>query len=392
MEDDKRFMRDDNNKSKEEKEEEKKKIPIELPDIEPPLKKTPQPEEKPKEESKPPQAPEQPPESEKTEQPPKPEKLETKKKSPLQRLTLEELKKIKGLKDIGSKIPKIDKEQFSKFFESIPHMPPIFIIYILSALLSISFLLNIFFSINIAGLKKRLESNTKVVEDVISSKQTVENEKTALREEIERLKRDAVITKNKSEGLNRQNEILKEELNRSKAAYSKLESELGGYAEEVKELATRRIKYYDAYKSEKENSSKLNLIIKELQNEIDTLKDQMGSISGKYKDREAAHIYDMAFLYIKASMFDDALKSFERYMELAGEDADMHFNMGYIYEHAKADRRSAIAHYKKYLALKPNAEDIYEIKMKIASLERAGKKRYNEQFKAFKINLDKLKY
>ncbi len=57
----------------------------------------------------------------------------------------------------------------------------------------------------------------------------------------------------------------------------------------------------------------------------------------------------------------------------------------------KKDRDKAISHYKKYLRLNPDAEDLYEVRMKISSLERAGEQKSGIS-KPFKVNLDKIKF
>lgn len=381
MEDDKRFIRSDD---KEPNSEEKKKIPFEFNDIKLPFQKPAQPEEEPK--AKPENVIKEP----KTEPEKQVEQPKTEPERKIEPPKIEPAAIQEGLK-ISPRPFAYNGPPPPSPSKPIAKMPNIFIIYILSAFLCISFLVNLFLAFNISSLRKRIESDAKVVENIVTGKKTTQEEKESYKEEAEGLKRELSIVKTREDNLKKQADSIKDEFTRSKQAYTELEDSIGEYAEEVKQLATRRIKYFDAYKAEKENVAKLNLVIQELQSETEIIRSQIGSMSDKYKDKEAKHIYTLGVLYTKAGMFDDALKNFEEYLDLKGEDADTHFNIGYIYEYAKKDRDKAISHYKKYLRLNPDAEDLYEVRMKISSLERAGEQKSGIS-KPFKVNLDKIKF
>lgn len=322
--DDKRFLRDEDEQSKEEQEKKKERIPIQLPEIEHPLQKETPPEKDLKQE-------------------PKQEKIE-----PSPALTSEEK-------------PKPPKRQKIPF------------IYLLTGLLVISFLANIFLYYNVSKLKRKTISSTKLVENVITDKEKASQEKEFLKKDNARLERELETAANTNEGLRRQNNTLKTELAKNKEKYSELEKTAKGYDEELKQLAVKRTGYYDAYLEEKENVNQLNLTIKNLQDKINNFGAEMGSVSDGFKEKEAKYVYDMAFLYVKANMFEQALDSFKKFIELHGEDADIHYNIAYIYEHIKKDKDKAIEHYQKYLMLKPDAEDLFEVKVKVSSMQRGIK-------------------
>ena len=399
MEDDKRFIKsgDEDNRP------DKKKIPLDLGGIELPFQKKAEP---PKEEKTPERAaPEIKPEPEaKPEMPPAPPREAPKADEPgpgagtsaIERMRLEIAKMAEKITEFLSSgrfsetlISK--KDALVRFFASGKKTPFMLIGYILSAFLCVSLLMNAFLVINISLLKKRVQSDARVVESVVSGKQSLEGEKESLRAEIKKLERDLIMEKSASENMNAQNQSLKDELTRTKGTIVDMQEKLAKYTKDMRDLATKRVKTYDDYLEEKENTKKLEEIIGKLQQEIESLKGELGSIDARYQKRMAAHIYDMAFLYAKANMFNDAIDSFEKYMEILGEDANIHYNLAFIYENAKADRKQAIAHYKKYLSMKPEAEDLFEVKSKIASLERTSKGA-SGRAPMFKINLDNLKY
>ena len=383
--DDTRFFRSENEEEKKEGPEEKK-IPIELPEIELPVKKEP-----PKESPKEPPIREEEPKEIKEEPPSKPE-IEIR-DIPKEIIKEEEPKKKKvNLKNPFEKLWQTgNKEGFQlpEFFVAIPHK--LLLIYIFIALFAISFFVYIFFASNIARLKNRMGSEAKLAEDMVIGKERVAKEKASLAEEVDILKTELASIKGITETLKKQNESLKKTISAGKAEYLELEETLRVYAEELRELTVKRMGYYDGYKKEKANTKQLSSTIGQLEGKIDDLRTEMGSIYGRYKDKEAEYIYNMALLYVEAGMFDEAIESFKNFLELNKEDAGAYYNLAFIYEHAKKDRKKAVKYYKRYLKLNPNAEDLYEIKMKIGSLER-GNRRTRTGLKGFKIKLNDLKF
>ena len=91
-------------------------------------------------------------------------------------------------------------------------------------------------------------------------------------------------------------------------------------------------------------------------------------------------------------MYRDAVENFQKFLELSGDDANTYYNIAYIYEHGIKERKEAIKYYRKYLELEPESDDLYEVRLRISSLEREGTKEAPAVMKAFKIDLDKLKY
>ncbi|MCK5451303.1 MAG: tetratricopeptide repeat protein, partial [Candidatus Omnitrophica bacterium] len=74
------------------------------------------------------------------------------------------------------------------------------------------------------------------------------------------------------------------------------------------------------------------------------------------------------------------------FLDLKGPNADIHYNLALIYDQVKKDAPKAIKHYKEYLRLNPDALDIYEIKMRIESLQRSPGTRNSNMLSMNNVN------
>jgi len=270
-----------------------------------------------------------------------------------------------------------------------PVMP---VIFLLCALLGVFAILLAYQIANISNLKERIGVDATTTEDMVLAKEGLIEENKELEEEIDRLRKELLSSASLAESSKRQAGSLKAELEDAKKKYVELKGTVKNYAAEMRSLATRNIGYYDAYKKEEEGSQKLASAIQDMEDQIGDLKTKMDSIDTTYRKKEGAYIYDNGLLYAETGAYEDAIKSFLKYIENVGEDANVYYNLAYIYEHAKQDRHEALKYYKKYLALGKGSEDYYEVKMKIASLERSGPQEKLGYGRVFKLDLDKLKY
>ena len=78
------------------------------------------------------------------------------------------------------------------------------------------------------------------------------------------------------------------------------------------------------------------------------------------KERALFH-YNLAVAYTKSKLYDDAIESYEKSLSINPNNADAHYNLGLLYSDVKNNSEKAAKHYKKYLELKPNAEDRDEV-------------------------------
>ena len=109
----------------------------------------------------------------------------------------------------------------------------------------------------------------------------------------------------------------------------------------------------------------LNAKISSRQTEIDSgvykekkeLESRLSALEAAMKKERALFHYNLAVAYTKSKLYDDAIEAYEKSLGLDPNNADAHYNLGLLYSDVKNNSKKAIAHYKKYLELKPDAED-----------------------------------
>ena len=67
--------------------------------------------------------------------------------------------------------------------------------------------------------------------------------------------------------------------------------------------------------------------------------------------------YNLGVSFIKSQEYERAVKEFTQVIELKPDDAEAHYNLGYIYAEHLVDRPTAIKHFKDYLAYAKDAAD-----------------------------------
>ena len=72
--------------------------------------------------------------------------------------------------------------------------------------------------------------------------------------------------------------------------------------------------------------------------------------------------------YTQANLYDEAIEAYEKSLTFDQNNAEAHYNLGLLYDKVKTDPEKAVLHYKKYLELKPDAEDKEEIETWIQQL------------------------
>ncbi len=86
------------------------------------------------------------------------------------------------------------------------------------------------------------------------------------------------------------------------------------------------------------------------------------------KDSAKAH-YNMGNIYYHKGEYEIAAREYYQAVTLMPDDPDSHYNLAFVSgEHLK-DFRTALKHYKMYLYLKPNAEDVDFVKEKIIAAQ-----------------------
>ncbi len=79
--------------------------------------------------------------------------------------------------------------------------------------------------------------------------------------------------------------------------------------------------------------------------------------------------YNMGVVFANRGQFKDAEREYLRALRLDPADADTHYNLGILYDQNLRKYRKAASHYRRYLKLRPNAEDANEVRIWITMCE-----------------------
>lgn len=77
--------------------------------------------------------------------------------------------------------------------------------------------------------------------------------------------------------------------------------------------------------------------------------------------------YNLGVLFSKNKEYTRALAEFRKVVELRPDDGEAYYNLGVIYAEHLPDRQRAMEHFRRYLALTPDAKDAGWVKQYIAS-------------------------
>jgi len=73
--------------------------------------------------------------------------------------------------------------------------------------------------------------------------------------------------------------------------------------------------------------------------------------------------YNMGVVFANRGQFKEAEREYLRALRLDPADADTHYNLGVLYDQNLRKYRKAVSHYRRYLKLRPDAEDVNEVRI-----------------------------
>lgn len=164
-----------------------------------------------------------------------------------------------------------------------------------------------------------------------------------------------------------------EKLQTDAAAYLEINNDL---QKEKEDLDNKLTKAEKLIKAKEESLKKANLKLEDLQKKIakertnmqeKLLKEKKGleekvrSLEATLQKERALFHYNLAVNFAQSGLYDEAVEAYEKSLIYDPKNADAHYNLGLIYGNLKSDGDKAILHYRKYLELKPNADDKEEV-------------------------------
>ncbi len=156
-------------------------------------------------------------------------------------------------------------------------------------------------------------------------------------------------------------ELDREELYRMRAENKELQKRTSY----VTELEARQ---QQLLKENAENREKLEVMKAKFKDAVPGLA-KSGRISQKMMRENADMHYNLGTIFLQNKQYKEAIKEYERVLELRPSDSETHYNLGVLYDDYLKDREKALYHYQKYLTINPKAPDAKKVETYILSLE-----------------------
>ncbi len=116
---------------------------------------------------------------------------------------------------------------------------------------------------------------------------------------------------------------------------------------------------------------KLNKEQSILKKENDNLQRRMGRLEEISRKEKADLTRALGTAYIKAKLFPQAIGAYLQALNLNPDNAELHYNLGLLYQHSEEDTKKSLYHFKKYLELEPQAKNKKEVEFLIAVLSES---------------------
>lgn len=156
-------------------------------------------------------------------------------------------------------------------------------------------------------------------------------------------------------------ELDREELYRMRTENKELQKRIRYIAD----LETRQ---QQLLKENAENREKLEVMKAKFKDAVPGLA-KSGRISQKMMRENADMHYNLGTIFLQNKQYKEAIKEYERVLELRPSDSETHYNLGVLYDDFLKDREKALYHYQKYLTINPKAPDAKKVETYILSLE-----------------------
>ena len=164
---------------------------------------------------------------------------------------------------------------------------------------------------------------------------------------------------------------LKEENADLKAKLTNLTRLNAQLEEKTKELYLRT-QDFNQMKGDLDNlrkaSNSLNRDCLALKKENKELKKQISSFKYPRQNEEAKLYEELGTAYTQAKLFDLAIDAYIKSLSFNSRNAQVHYNLGLLYKHSQDNYKKSVYHFKKYLALDPQAKNRKEVEYLIKML------------------------
>jgi len=223
------------------------------------------------------------------------------------------------------------------------------IILIISAVFMVGLLaVSVLFYLKSSALTSQLEHTKQVLSKTDEEVKRSQVEREKLTKENEKLQSDTMSYLTLNNDLQKDKEELQGKLKDAQKTIDDKEAELERTNKKIEEVEKK------IARAETGAQEKLQKEKKELEGKLKSLEETLQKERGLYH-------YNLAVSYAQAKLYDEAAEEYEKSLTFNPDNPDAHYNLGLLYGNVKSDPDNAVLHYRKYLELRPDADDKEEV-------------------------------
>ena len=217
---------------------------------------------------------------------------------------------------------------------------------------------NVFFFLKNSDLDFRVREAKDLAENVQTELDRNLEEREGLIEATQKAEEEATLYFSENTRLKQEQEQLQKDLNQAKEKIKGSEAELKKTSEKLQQIEKE---LSDTVTGQQDRTQK-----------AESLKERLLSLERKLSSEKGTYYYNLAVAYTKAKLHNKAIEAYLKSLEINPGNPEAHYNLGLLYEKVKNKPDKAVAHYKKYLEIKSQAEDREEVSRWIKKLEIGG--------------------
>lgn len=236
----------------------------------------------------------------------------------------------------------------------------IFILYVIATVTLLS--VGVFFFLQKANLQTALTQEKEISKKIHGEFERIKQEKKSLDEEKEKLRSGSVSYLTLNNQLQVENEKFEKTLEQLKQQIK----EKDGQIDSLKQLNDKKPKQVEKKTEEKtkEKQAQNQKLIKE----IDQCREKNKFLEETLKKERVVFYYNLGVAYSKAKLYEEAIEAYKKSLTLDATNPEANYNLALLYEKVKQEPEIAVLYYRKYLKLRPDANDKKEVLEEIGNL------------------------
>lgn len=220
-------------------------------------------------------------------------------------------------------------------------------------ILAVAVLASVF---NISKLNTKIKQHQIMIQKMQEEESRLKKANEDTVKEKEKLQADSVSYLAQNAKLQEEKDKLKKSVEDGQKAIEQKESELQRAKRSLEQIEKKMLTETTGAKDKLDKEKKV-------------IEKKMLSMLAKLKKERALFHYNLGVAYSQAKLYDDAINAYNKSFEFDPTNPEAHYNLAVIYDSIKADKESALVQYRKYLELKPKAEDKDEVEAIIERLK-----------------------